>query len=87
MSGIALASPVSRGSDDNIDVSFVGINYDQTKVIVRLTYTTSGLTRDFTFEGTALTALRNAVSQFSGLRVALLTYLQSLDSGLGGNIT
>lgn len=87
MSGIALTNPVNRGSDGNTDISFVGTNYDQAKVIVRLTYTPSGLTRDFTFEGTALTAMRNAVSQFSGLRVALLTYLQSLDSGLGGNVT
>lgn len=87
MSGIALTTPVSRGQDANTDILFIGINYDQSKVIVRLRFNPSGATRDFTFEGASLIALRNALTQFSGLRTAMLSYLQTLDSTLGGNVT
>jgi len=87
MSGIALAQTVSRGTDTGIDIQFVGINYDQTRVIIRLEYQPSGQTKDYAFEGAALVALRNGVSNFSGLRVALLNYLQTLDNALGGSVT
>lgn len=87
MSGISLTSPVSRGQDGSIDIEYIGINYSGNKVIVRLKYDASGLTRDFTFEGGALLALRNNVSNFAGLRVAVLQYLQTLDAGLAGVVT
>lgn len=84
--GIALNSPISRGSDATVEIEMVGINYDNQRVIVRLEFP-SGQRRDFVFEGPALLALRNAVSNFAGLRVALLQYLQTLDSSLSGNVS
>lgn len=81
---IILSNPISRGSDASVEIEFVGINYDASRVIVRLEFP-SGQRRDFTFEGQSLLALRNAVSNFAGLRLALLQYLQTLDSSLGGN--
>ena len=87
MSGIHLDSPVSRGTDADIDIAHVGINYANSRVLVRLTFATSGQQRDFIFEGPSLTALRNNVSQFNGLRVALLAYLQTLDNSLDGSVT
>lgn len=87
MSGISLTQTVSRGTDVSVDVQSIGINYDASRVLVRLEYSPSGTTRDFTFEGAALTNLRNGVQQFSGLRVALLQYIQGLAADLGGNIT
>ena len=87
MSGIHLDSPVSRGTDADIDIAHVGINYTNNRVLVRLRYAVSGQDRDFVFEGTSLTALRNNVTQFNGLRVALLAYLQTLDGSLDGSVT
>ena len=87
MSGIHLDSPVSRGTDADIDIAFVGINYATSRVIVRLVFAQSSQERDFVFEGASLTALRNAVGNFAGLRTALLSYLQSLDNSLDGSVT
>lgn len=87
MSGIALTTPIPRGNDTAIDIQLVGINYDAQRVTVRLEYKQTGFTRDFIFEGAALQSLRQAVSQFSGLRVALLQYLQTLDASLSGSVT
>lgn len=84
---IALTIPVSRGTDPAVEVHFVGINYERGRVLVRLVYSPSGLERDFTFEGPSLTALRNNVSQFNGLKVALLEYLQTLASDLAGTVS
>lgn len=70
-----------------MDIEFIGINYPSTRVFVLVTYQPSGQTRDFTFEGPTLLALRQAVPNFAGLRVTLLAYLQTLDTSLGGSVT
>lgn len=83
---VILDTPINRGTDNSFEIEFVGINYDASRVIVRLEFP-SGKRRDFTFEGQSLLALRNAVSNFAGLRIALLQYLQTLDSSLSGNVS
>jgi hypothetical protein len=87
MSGIALTSPISRGSDGAVDIMFVGANFSTGQVTVRLVYSPSAQLRDFIFAGPDLIALRQAVPNFAGLRTALLAYIQTLDPSLGGSVT
>lgn len=70
--------------DDNIyEVEIVAANYGSSKVLVRVRFQ-SGDTQDVIYEGPRLTALRNAVSQFSGLRLAIEQYVAANEPGLGG---
>ena len=61
----------------------VGINYSAGRVLVRVRFD-SGDEQDVVFEGARLTDLRNAVSQFTGLRLALEQYIAANEPGLGG---
>jgi len=67
---VTLTQTRVRPDDANYDVVAVGINYLSGRVMVRVRFA-SGDEQDVIFEGTRLTAMRNAVSQFSGLRLAL----------------
>lgn len=92
MSGIALVTPVAHASDGNIDIQFVGINFDQSRVIIRLKLSPGGGTKDYTVGNqptdiATIAQLVAAVNNFAGLRVALLQYLQTLDSTLTGSVT
>ena len=83
---VTLTSTRVRPDDNGYTVIAVGINYASNKVMVRIRFD-SGDTQDITFEGTRLNDLRNAVSQFSGLRLALEQYISANEPGLGGNAT
>jgi hypothetical protein len=81
---VTLAQTRIRPDDNAYDVVQVGINYPAGRVLVRIQFA-SGDTQDIVFEGVRLTALRNAVSQFSGLRLAIEQYLSANEPGLGGS--
>ena len=81
---VSLTQTRVRPDDNGYDVIMVGINYATSKVLVRIQFA-SGDTQDIIFDGARLTALRNALSQFSGLRLALEQYLATNEPGLGGN--
>jgi hypothetical protein len=89
MSGISLSSPVPHAADTSCDIQIVNVNYDTRSVLVRVEYSPSGQTKDYRFSAAdgSLQALIAAVNQFAGLRLALLQYLQTLDSSLGGAAT
>ncbi len=80
---ITLSQTRIRPDDTLYEVVMIGINYDASRVIVRVRFG-SGDTRDVTFEGQRLLDLRNAVSQFSGLRNAIEAYLAANEPGLEG---
>jgi hypothetical protein len=83
---VTLTQTRIRPDDNSYDVAMIGINYASGKVIVRVRFD-SGDTQDITFEGARLTALRNAVSQFSGLRLAIEQYVAANEPDLGGTAT
>lgn len=90
MSGIALDSPISRGADPSCDIQFIGINYQAGRVFVRVVYQPSGTTQDVVIgQGgvESISALVNAVSNFAGLRVALLNHLQSIGALPSGGVS
>ena len=92
MPGIHLVSPVTHPSDGDIDIAFVGLNYDGPAVIVRLRLSQSAEIRDYRFgpgSGSIATLpqLFSNVNGLTGLRVALLQYLQTLDSTLAGTVS
>lgn len=81
---VTLSQVRVRPDDTDYDVVMIGINYSSSRVVVRVRFT-NGDTRDVTFDGARLTALRNAVSQFSGLRGAIEAYLGANEPGLAGS--
>jgi len=83
---VTLSQTRVRPDDNQYDIIMVGVNYPNGRVTVRVQFQ-SGDTRDITFEDARLTALRNSVSQFSGLRLALEQYLAANETGFGGNAT
>lgn len=83
---VALTQTRVRPDDTGYDVMVIGANFGAGKVMVRVQFT-NGDTQDIIFEGPRLTALRNAVSQFSGLRQAIEQYLAANESGLAGTAT
>jgi len=83
---VTLTQTRVRPDDNGYDVVMVGINYATGKVLVRIRFD-SGDTQDITFEDARLTALRNALPQFSGLRLALEQYVAANEPNLGGNAT
>jgi hypothetical protein len=80
---VTLSQTRVRPDDQTYEVVMIGANYDSSRVIVRIRFA-SGDTQDVTFEGARLTALRNAVSQFNGLRGAIESYLAANEPGLEG---
>ena len=80
---VTLTSTRVRPDDNGYTVIMVGINYSTSRVIVRVRFD-SGDEQDVIFDGGRLTDLRSAVSQFSGLRLALEQYLAANEPGLGG---
>ena len=90
MSGIHLTSPVQRGTDSDVDIEFIGINYKQGRVLIRLIYAQTGESEDVVIgQGgiESIAALVGAVPKFAGLRVDLLAHLQNLIPGLGSGVT
>ena len=81
---VTLSQTRVRPDDTGYDVVMIGANYDSSRVIVRIRFT-NGDTQDITFEGPRLTALRNGVSQFNGLRGAIEAYLAANEPGLSGS--
>lgn len=81
---VTLTQTRVRPDDTTYDVVAVGINYPAGRLMVRIRYA-SGDERDIIFEGVRLTAIRNAISQFSGLRLALEQYVSANEPGLGGS--
>ena len=83
---VTLTSTRIRPDDNGYDVVMVGINYASNRLIIRVRFQ-SGDERDVTFEGARLLTIRTAVSQFSGLRLALEQYLAANEPDLGGTAT
>jgi hypothetical protein len=80
---VALTQTRVRPDDGNYSVVMVGINYLAGRVIVRVRFD-SGDEQDVVYGDARLTALRNAVPQFSGLRLALEQYIAANEPKLGG---
>ena len=83
---VTLTQTRVRPDDNGYSVVMIGINYQASRVIVRVRFD-SGETQDIIYEGTRLNELRNAVSQFSGLRLAIEQRIAENEPGLGGNAT
>lgn len=83
---VTLTQTRVRPDDTAYNVVMVGINYSVNRVIVRVQFA-SGDQQDVIFDGARLIALRNSLSQFSGLGLALEQYLAANEPGLGGNAT
>jgi hypothetical protein len=81
---VTLTQTRIRPDDNGYTVVMIGINYQANKVLVRVRFD-SGDTQDIEYEGARLLALRNALPQFSGLRLAIEQYLAANEPGLGGN--
>jgi hypothetical protein len=80
---VTLSQTRVRPDDQTYEVAMIGANYDSNRVVVRVRFA-SGDTQDVIFEGPRLAALRNAVTQFNGLRGAIETYLSANEPGLEG---
>ena len=87
MSGIDLTTPIGRGSDTAADVVKVEINYVAKAVSVSLQFRPTGTFKRIVIQDADFAALRAAVPNFNGLRPALLSFLQTLDAALEGNVT
>ena len=83
---VTLTQTRVRPDDAGYTVIAIGINYARNRVMVRIRFD-SGDEQDIEYEGARLIALRNAVSQFSGLRLALEQYIAANEPDLGGNAT
>lgn len=83
---VALSQTRVRPDDGSYDVVAVIIGYPGASVTIRIQFG-SGDTQDIVFSGPRLNALRNGVSQFAGLRLALEQYLAATEPSLGGNAT
>ena len=83
---VTLTSTRVRPDDNGYDVVMIGINYASSRVIVRVRFA-SGDMQDIEYEGAKLVALRNNLSQFAGLRLAVEQYISSTEPGLGGSAT
>lgn len=87
---VSLTTPLSRGSSNTWKVSYVGANWDEQVVVIRVTFD-SGDVRDYRFapQGGFATigVLASAVPNFQGLRGALESYLSSADPTLAGTVT
>lgn len=83
---VTLTQTRVRPDDMSYDVAMIGINYEISKVLVRVKFA-SGDTRDIVYEGARLMALRDAVAQFSGLRRAIEQYVATTESGLDGTVS
>lgn len=83
---VTLTQTRVRPDDTAYDIVLVGINYQSSRVIVRIRFA-SGDTQDIIYDGPRLVALRNALPQFSGLRLALEEYIASNEPDLGGSAT
>jgi hypothetical protein len=81
---VTLTQTRVRPDDNGYDVVMIGVNYDANRVIVRVRFT-NGDTQDVLFEGTRLINLRNSVSQFKGLKLAIEQFLAVNEPGLGGS--
>ena len=81
---VTLAQARVRPDDNTYDIEWIGINYKSNKVVVHLRFE-NGDEQDVTYEGARLTALRNRVSQFGGLKPALEADIAANEPGLGGN--
>jgi hypothetical protein len=80
---VTLSQTRVRPDDQTYDVVMIGINYVTNRVVVRVQFA-SGDTQDVTFEGTRLNDLRNALTQFAGLRGGIESYLAANEPGLEG---
>ena len=83
---VALNQTRVRPDDNLYDVVMIGVNFSSSRVIVRVKFQ-SGDEQDVIYEGAKLLALRQAVAQFGGLRLAMEQYLATTEPGLGGNAT
>lgn len=83
---VTLTTKRTRPDDDGYAVIMIGINYASNRVVVRVRFN-SGDEQDIIFEGPKLLALRNGVSQFAGLRLAIEQHLTATEPGLGGTAT
>ena len=83
---VALTNTRLRPDDVAYDVVMVGINYTSGRVMIRVQFA-SGDTQDLIYEGARLTALRNRISQFNGLRLALEQDIAANEPGLGGVVS
>jgi hypothetical protein len=87
---VTLTNPINRGSNTGWRVSFIGTNWDNQDVIVRITFN-SGDVRDYRFApqgGFATIAqLTASVDNFAGLRNSMESYLASADATLAGTVT
>lgn len=81
---VALTQTRVRPDDSSYDVIAVIVGYPGARVTVRVQFG-SGDVQDLIYDGVRLTNLRNAVSQFAGLRLALEQYIAANEPGLGGN--
>ena len=81
---VSLSQIRVRPDDSNYDIVAVIIGYPGSTVTVRIQFG-SGDTQDIVFSGARLNTMRNGVSQFAGLRLALEQYLAANEPGLGGN--
>jgi len=81
---VTLTQTRVRPDDNTYEIEWVGVNYKSNRVVVHLRFE-NGDEQDITYEGTRLTALRNRVSQFNGLRGALEADIAANEPGLGGN--
>jgi hypothetical protein len=87
---IALTTPLSHPSDPTCDILFIGANYRQQQVLVRVIYDPSGQTKDYVFGPGGiepLPALVAAIPNFAGLKTSMLQHLQTLDPSLAGSVT
>lgn len=84
---IALTNPISRGSDNGARIAFVEINFVGQAISVTVQFSPTGNVKKYMFAGDDLAALRQAVSQFAGLRLALEQYLAANKPELAGEAT
>jgi len=81
---VTLTQTRVRPDDNGYSIEWIGINYKSDKVTVHVVFD-SGESQDVIYEGARLIALRNRVSQFNGLRLALEQDIAANETGLGGN--
>lgn len=80
---VALTVPRSKPNDNDYEIIIIAANYASNRAMVKIRFQ-NGDERDIIFEGPRLVALRNAVSQFSGLKLAVEQFLAANEPGLEG---
>lgn len=80
---VTLTIPRSKPSDNDYTIIAIGINYPNGRVAVKIRFE-NGDEQDVIYEGAKLTAMRNRVQQFNGLRLALEQDIAANEPGFGG---